>query len=358
MDEVNMVYFKSLNGFRALAAIFILLFHSMFPYFRTLWIGVPMFFVLSGFLITRILIEHKAAGNYLKAFYFKRALRIFPIYYLALLISVFWGLLVNADLSRLPVFIIYLQNFTISRNLLPEYCYGLMNHTWSLSVEELFYLVWPFVILFAGKKLLPVLIVFIGLSSILYKVIVISFFYTGHSDQLLLLSLAGNLDGLMAGALLGMLSLNKGSFLNRPFPFKQFFALLLVFTITLAANYCHFNIPRHFSVFKELLSVLAVFVSFYTIVWLISEKKTGSFFTRALNHPFMQLSGKISYGLYLYHALIFGITSACVYHFQIDANLFLLFLFKITLTYVVALLSWHAIEKPFLRLKDKLPYQS
>src|SRR6187402_1893428 len=93
-------YFEPLTGLRGLAAIFILLFHSLFPCFKALWIGVPLFFVLSGFLITRILIEHKGATHFFRVFYFKRSLRIFPIYYLALLISVFWGLLVHADLSQ------------------------------------------------------------------------------------------------------------------------------------------------------------------------------------------------------------------------------------------------------------------
>jgi peptidoglycan/LPS O-acetylase OafA/YrhL len=112
-------HFDSLDGFRGLAALFILFFHSLLPWFRPLWIGVPMFFVLSGFLITRILITHKEAPGYLKTFYSKRALRIFPIYYLALFISVLWALLVHASFRNFPFFLFYLQNFIIAADIKP-----------------------------------------------------------------------------------------------------------------------------------------------------------------------------------------------------------------------------------------------
>ena len=70
-----------LDGFRAMAIIFVLLVHTKLLAFQFGWIGVPMFFVLSGFLITRILLDNKTSGNYFKAFYFRRVVRIFPIYY-------------------------------------------------------------------------------------------------------------------------------------------------------------------------------------------------------------------------------------------------------------------------------------
>lgn len=351
-----MVYFPALTGFRGMAAIFILLFHSMLPWFKALWIGVPLFFVLSGFLITRILLQNKTTNNYFKAFYFKRALRIFPIYYLALFISVLWGFLVKADLSQLLIFLFYLQNFSISQGVQPDYCYGLMNHTWSLSVEELFYLMWPFLVLISNKKLFIWMTVSIGACSVIYKVVLIGFFYTTHSDQLWMLSMAGNIDGLMAGALLGILSLNKESFIYKKFPSKQFLLFILIFGICFGANYFIYADEKLFSIFKVLLSVLTIVIAFYLIARLISNPH--KIFSKFFDLKFLQFTGKISYGIYLYHALVFGILDALVFHYKMSFNPVILFIIKVGLTYLIALFSWRFIEKPILRFKDKISYQT
>lgn len=350
-------YFEPLTGFRGLAAISILLFHSLFPCFRALWIGVPMFFVLSGFLITRILIKNKLAKNYLKVFYFKRALRIFPIYYLALLFSILWGVLVHNDISQLPYFIFYLQNFTISQNILPDYCNGIMNHTWSLSVEELFYLFWPFIVLVLNRKALVATSILIGTSCIFYKLIMITFYYKVQTDQLLMLSLAGNVDGLMAGSFLGILSLNKESFIYTSFSTKTLALSIFIFTASLAANYWIFFDSKLFSYFKFLLNQSTIVASFYTIAWIISEKENLSFCFKIFNSSFLQLTGKISYGLYLYHAIIYALIEASFYHFKINVNPIFTLLLKIIITYIVSITSWYLIEKPFLRLKDRNNYK-
>ena len=138
MTETKEDRFESLTGIRAVAVIFILLVHSHFNFFRVLWIGVPVFFVLSGFLITRLLLKNKDAKNYFRVFFVRRSLRIFPIYYLVLFTTVLWGVVTQKDISQLYYYIFYLQNFVISRGITPEFCDGILRHTWSLSVEELF----------------------------------------------------------------------------------------------------------------------------------------------------------------------------------------------------------------------------
>lgn len=357
MQSELTIYYKPLNGLRGLAAILILLVHSLFPCFKALWIGVPIFFVLSGFLITRILLLNKTSENYFKAFYFKRALRIFPIYYLALLFSVFWGLAVKADFNHFPLFLIYLQNFPISQNNSPDYCYGLMNHTWSLSVEELFYLFWPLLVFILQKRTLVWVTLLIGLASILFKLVMLCFFYTEHTDQLLLLSLAGNIDGLMAGALLGILSLDSTSFLYRPFPLKTFYFALLFFCLVLAANYHTYSEIFHFSLVKNLLSLCVIAFTFFAIAWVITHQNSSSLFLRPFNSRLLQFAGTISYGLYLYHAIVYGITEAFVYHFKISFGSVPLLFFKILITLLISILSWRFIEQPFLRLKNKIPYK-
>lgn len=349
------VYFSALDGFRGLAAILILFFHSMFPIFSALWIGVPVFFVLSGFLITRILIQQKNSENYLKTFYLKRSLRIFPIYYLALLISVVWGLLVHADLSKLPLFLVYLQNFSISNNVLPDYCNGIMNHTWSLSAEEIFYLFWPLLIFVTPLQKIKALCISIGVSCLLFKFSLFTFFYTDLSSQLLQLSLVGNMDALMAGSLLGFLSLKNDFFTKKVFPRKTFLLSLSMFVIVFSLNYLDVSDSKNVAIFKAALSVLTVLISFF-LIWFFSKENIKSFMHKFFRTRFMQFTGKISYGIYLYHALVFGIAASCIYHFQIRINTVVLFLFEILITYLIATLSWYWIEKPILRLKNKFRY--
>ncbi len=113
------------------------------------WIGVQLFFVLSGFLITRILVTTRSSENYWQSFYMRRSLRIFPLYYL-LLIGMFWG--VSMLESVPPGFVVEPQDrvwfWTYTSNWAPlfEASVGALGHCWSLAVEEQFYLVWPLVV--------------------------------------------------------------------------------------------------------------------------------------------------------------------------------------------------------------------
>src|SRR5262249_7626528 len=131
-----------------------ILFHAQF--LGCGWIGVQLFFVLSGFLITSILIEARekfALGGYLKQFYIKRILRIFPIYYLylAALACLFFALRTPASLpADLPYLLTYVYNY---RRATEQVTKSMMYvHLWSLSIEEQFYLFWPFVVFFLSKK--------------------------------------------------------------------------------------------------------------------------------------------------------------------------------------------------------------
>src|SRR6516162_10219634 len=119
------------------------------------WTGVDLFFVLSGFLITGILLDSREAPNYFSAFYARRVLRIFPVYYFSLLVMYFLVMPHFAEArtgeSTLKTFgyIFYLQNW-----FMPV---GFMAHYWSLAVEEQFYLMWPMVVfLFPRHRILPI----------------------------------------------------------------------------------------------------------------------------------------------------------------------------------------------------------
>ena len=343
-------YFPQLDGFRAIAVILVLLVHSGFFLFNAGWIGVPIFFVLSGFLITRILLNAKTSQHYFRAFYSRRILRIFPIYYLVLFFCLAWGITMKSNVSQFYYYVFYMQSFTISHNVQPPFCNGLMGHTWSLSVEELFYLVWPAVIYFFSRKQLISLCVLLSLFSFSYKIIQI--FY--GTEQTALLSGAGNLDCLMAGSFLSLyVCSGQRSFAQTQ---RKWLILILVLTLSLiGAQYFQFPTKILF-LCKILLSVSTAWLSFFVILFFVSKQQHSPEISRFFSNRVLIYIGKISYGLYLYHMLIYRFISSCLFHYKMSLDpIFELFL-KISITFLVSVISWHLIEKPLLSLKERLTY--
>jgi peptidoglycan/LPS O-acetylase OafA/YrhL len=339
-------YFEPLDGLRALAAIFILFFHSHIACFEVLWIGVPLFFALSGFLITRILVLNKNSQNYFKVFYFKRALRIFPIYYLLLAFCIVWGKLVSADLSQLPYYLFYLQSFIIER----EFCHGLMQHTWSLSVEELFYLFWPFFLFIFPKKSLLYLSVVLGSFSICYKLINLFFFYSQNVEGKALLSLFGNLDSLMAGAILALLFVNSSSKLKRAD--RLFYPVSLLFLIICGLNYYY-----SYTIVKIGTNCAVAFFSFFLLNKLTSQRAENFLLIKIFSYPALVFIGTISYGLYLYHVPIYSFVDSIIYHYKFSINPIFILGIKLGLTFIISILSWYIVEKPLLRFKNRMNYK-
>jgi peptidoglycan/LPS O-acetylase OafA/YrhL len=153
-------YFKALDGVRGIAILLVILFH--YGLLGCGWIGVQLFFVLSGYLITSILLKERktSLSNYLKRFYWRRSLRIFPLYYLYLLVilGAYLSLKIPpAFADQWPYLFTYTYNV---RHILPNYDGSpLLIHLWSLSVEEQFYLIWPaLVFVFAARRFKPLLL--------------------------------------------------------------------------------------------------------------------------------------------------------------------------------------------------------
>src|SRR5581483_8187606 len=159
-------HFRILDGIRGVAILLVMLFHveGLLPssrYFFVLhkmawfgWTGVDLFFVLSGFLITGILLDTKHAANYFGSFYARRVLRIFPLYYGALTAIVILSHFSYTVQSQLPPHIacdfLYVSNWTDP--FTPITKLGLTGHFWTLAVEEQFYLLWPFCVWMAEPK--------------------------------------------------------------------------------------------------------------------------------------------------------------------------------------------------------------
>ena len=158
-----MRYIKQLDSLRAIAVIFVIISHWVPPtnFINRIpngAIGVDIFFVLSGFLITRILFVHKIHSlengtsiyTLVKNFYVRRTLRIFPVYYLTIFATLAFSGTIGIDLSSSFVYYAtYTSNFYF---FFSKTWGGMFSHLWSLAVEEQFYLIWPWIILFVNKK--------------------------------------------------------------------------------------------------------------------------------------------------------------------------------------------------------------
>lgn len=155
--------FHELDGVRGIAVLMVLFYHYLFIPFQNLswrfpanllvksnqggWTGVHLFFILSGFLITRILLHSKSSPSYFQRFYLKRVLRIFPAYFFAIFLLVLFGFSQN----YLTLSALFLSNFAPYFGIPMEY-----PAFWTLSVEEHFYLVWPFLVFHLSPKQLSV----------------------------------------------------------------------------------------------------------------------------------------------------------------------------------------------------------
>ena len=209
-------YYQNLDGVRAIAALMVIVFHffrETTPNTQLLYIvkeisyfgqtGVTLFFVLSGFLITRILIYTKGTEGYFKNFYLRRTLRIFPLYYLFLLLWYYVAPIFiemeSSSFNQQIYYFSYLQNFarTFDWNVIGP------NHFWSLAVEEHFYLFWPFIIFFFSRKNL----VRITFGIILFAM-VLRAFMLGDGYSVFIFTFT-RFDTLAIGALLAVLELKN-----------------------------------------------------------------------------------------------------------------------------------------------------
>ncbi len=335
-------YYKGLDGIRAIAVIFILLFHSELQCFKALWVGVPVFFVLSGFLITGILIQNKEAVNYFKVFYFRRTLRIFPIYYLLLFTMILFAYYIKAPTEKMGHYFFYVQSFIISHGVKHEFCHSLFAHTWSLSVEELFYLFWPFLIWVTPRRFYIILFGAIAVFSVIYKIIV----YPSGYDNQILLSIFGNLDALMAGAIIFLFNsskhIKKINYQNALLCSGVLFAGIILLNTN--------NIGGRF-IYLFALQFSAILFSVSLIIYLLKRE------IFLFSSPLLTYIGRISYGLYLYHYIVYAFVVSLFYHYKVDIHPILLMTVKIGTSIVIASLSYHIIESFFLKYKDKLTYQ-
>lgn len=348
-------YIFGLNGLRAIAVFLVILSHRLpsghiLKKFPIGDYGVTLFFVLSGFLISRILffqIQNKVFlkttdFSILKKFIFRRSLRIFPIYYLLLFFMYFTdGIIGNRFRENFSWYFFYAANYL---NYTTNRWYGSLAHFWSLSVEEQFYLFWPLCLLFIFKKSILRFICFIILLGTLYP-----FFVEGKAEILTLSCV--NAFGI--GALLAYFEIMRPdwiSFFN--LSLKWLFIPVLVLLVLS-------NLIFKFPFFSERLAVSILSV---TIISFCRFKGNHFIVQKVFENRILQFIGLISYGIYLYHNILpkywsWGLekinikTPSSLGQFSYTE-----FIVQTFFLVLISYLSWIIIEKPILKLKKYVSY--
>ncbi len=308
-------------------------FHSQ-QFFSNGWMGVDLFFVLSGFLITGILVDTKQSAAYFKNFYVRRCLRIWPLYYsLIFFMFVVVRFLKPSEFHTVVqtsspwwAFPLFLQNF-----LLPVStdAAGPLGVTWSLAIEEQFYIIWPLIVQYCPTN---------QLRRICVAVICISpglRYYLSLRHVNLYTNVFCRLDGLMAGALLALL-VRSGHFVDSKLLRRAWILLAVAAPLAFIAE--AYQARWIVFSFTALASASFVYVSMF------SKQK---WLQALMTNRFLIFAGTISYGLYLLHKIPFGIVQAL----HLDQHPYLPLPTIFVMSFALAALSWSLLEKPFLNLK-------
>lgn len=356
-------YMPQLDSLRFFAVLGVLIAHDAEPQqFPWIWstfpwgaLGVRLFFVLSGFLITGILLDCRDLADarsqnplfLMRQFYLRRCLRIFPIYYLVL--SVVFAVNLHPARDIWIWLVTYTSNIYIS---LHGHWIGALGHFWTLAVEEQFYIFWPWLVLFAPRKwLIPVLSFSIVLAP-LYRFYAVIIFPADFANGVLAkgTSTFSCLDSLGAGALLAVISQSISGrekipkFLNRLILPTGATLFMVVFLL------------HHYKINSTAYYIFANLFSTMIFCWLVSSASRGfnGIVGNLLEFNLLVYLGKITYGIYLYHNFVPKLLSVT---FEIEYNKSLLhFILAVVVTLGIASLSWHLIEQPINNLKRYFKY--
>ena len=319
------------------------------------WAGVDVFFAISGFLITGILLDAKDRSGYFRRFFIRRSLRIFPLYYAVTTLILVAGLLIKYldlpvsspslnSLDRLWVNYLYLVDFAVAfgdSNSVP------LAIAWSLAIEEQFYLVYPFIVLYTSRRtLMRVLLASLVLAPALR---ILFFLWTDNYSTAYSLPFC-RMDNLAVGGV-ALLILRHGSELTRERVIRATPWIWAV-TVIFLFSWTRKDLP-----YVMIGYSLVAMATAATIVCL--QRSRWLWLLSLLRRPSMIYIGRISYGLYLLHLFVRlavdqGPLKALIAGAGIDLGatvlrLGLLFIGAIA----AATVSWYAFEKPILKLKDR-----
>ncbi len=367
LDISGRGFLRGLDGLRGVSILIVIIFHS-FILNKTAWnvasleliilsfdMGVDCFFVISGFLITRILLQTKDNPHYYKNFIIRRALRIIPLYYLLLLIA----FVVIPSIAH-PYFEkwkevdslyywFFLSNMYVAQR--GGFNHGLIDISWSLAIEEQFYLFWPWIIYFFKAKAITVIVTLFLILGIVLRA---KFILWDHDYIMAHVFTFAHIDPLLIGGLFSVLLSRKNYIINAEFmgTIKKIgLSSLLFYIITLALR----NVG---------ITDITI-VPFYPVIsllflWLLVEGlKEQTIISNVLNLKWLGEIGKYSYAIYLFHNPICSALKYVLIGNRYDQlGLLETYFYQVVIivlttiiTFIIAIMSYHLFEKHFLKLK-------
>lgn len=373
VNPSNVFYYPSLDGLRFMAFFIVFLHHSLLNiqsnniflnYFLVIfqkngWVGVDLFFVLSGFLITSLLLKEKQNnGSYsIRDFWIRRSLRIWPLYFLGLVMGFFifpflftfffkfqyQNLIFEQQInSQLPLYVLFLGNWAVVN--WGYSAFANISHLWTISVEEQFYFLWPLILLFINnfRKTLLVGVIILSISLLTRFYLALS----GISHPGIYTNTLARMDTLTLGAILALICTYHPTFLKYTSRFvKPLYLILILIIFSVFLYRVYLFDPKQIMQVTFGFLLVGLFMTYFVISALIPFPGLNQILTIK---QFVWL-GKISFGLYVWHIAAINITHEILKNMPIKLlHIFISFLITIIFAYT----SYYLLERRFLKLKQ------
>ena len=351
-----------LDGVRALAILAVMLVHSADRLgtpiarsaFRYGWVGVDLFFVLSGFLITGILLKARGTEHFFRNFYARRILRVWPLYYVVLAIGFaivpsilrHFGLPSQGNDGRpFIIYALFLQNLWHSSIPMGS----ALSVTWSLAIEEQFYFIWPAVVLFFSPRILKWLLLAVLILSPVVRILAS---HSGVPELAIYVNTLSRLDGLAIGCLLAV-CIHAQILTPRQLKRASLGAFLIGGALAVFLTPASITEPASPFAFSALALAFAGFVGLA-----LAAPVGTSWLGKVLANRALGYVGTVSYCVYLIHLPIFLFVGRLLKNFkgffpQAILGDFVFIVVAFGLSFGVAAVSWHFFEQPILRFKNK-----
>jgi peptidoglycan/LPS O-acetylase OafA/YrhL len=358
-------YLAELDGLRGIAILLVILHHywpaegyltAAKPVVHLGWMGVDLFFVISGFLIAGILLDTRGERGYFRNYLARRVLRVFPLYYLVVITAFivipavqqgsFWQTEFVQESGNPLWYLLYAGNIREAiTGTEPAYILAVL---WSLSIEEQFYLTFPLVVALLDRRTLTrVLCALVVIAPVFRTIMLLA---VPDNERIQYLATPARMDVLALGALLAI-AVRSSSF---ELPSRRTVGRVLI--ALLAIDACVFlagGFDRTTAFCRTIGYSLVAFTFLALVTWTVQGRASAS--TGWLRLAPLMLLGKLCYGVYLLQrpAEVVLVKSMSAGGIALDPGSLELLLLKLVFAFAVAALSWVAFEKPILRLKRR-----